>query len=446
MTHDWYCFECHDFREELLIDCKSCFRSFHNNNNCLKGSLISAEFECIYCSKLRTIDNSLRINTISKSRLNELLLILIKTLEFSVHNQKDLFEDYSIESNQTLMTLIFIHIDVKNIKDNTKNQFYDSLQQFENDFQHFIHNLMVLRTKDLNLLKEAFDKELKELKLCLNCYKYSRIDSYEEPNDWFTFVCEPPHQLVYAKQDRWPYWPSKVMAIQNNGHKYIVQYFEPKKFTRSIVTKERIKPIDYYFEANPIKCQSMFDSLILLLKHLKKLEENGSGYQTLINRLNNYLAKNQIKFKSKVNIAFELIVVLFLNLIQFSIFKIFFQSKFLKMENHLTNDRINGNLVIDLKPKSSKTSNANNVNLKNEPKNSLKSKSDKKKSIKRSAENADQKLKIAKTVKFGECSQHFSESKPTSTENITDNSDETHESIVKNVLTTTIIKVVKGLH
>jgi hypothetical protein len=116
------------------------------------------------------------------------------------------------------------------------------------------------------------------------------------------------------------------------------------------------------------------------------------------------------------------------------------------MENHLTNDRINGNLVIDLKPKSSKTSNANNVNLKNEPKNSLKSKSDKKKSIKRSAENVDQKLKIAKTVKFGECSQHFSESKPTSTENITDNSDKTHESIVKNVLTTTIIKVVKGLH
>jgi hypothetical protein len=99
---------------------------------------------------------------------------------------------------------------------------------------------MVLRTKDLILLIEAFDKELKELKLCLNCYKYLRIDSYEEPNDWLTFVCEPPHQLVYAKQDRWPYWPSKVMAIQNNGHKYIVQYFEPEKFTRSIVTKERM--------------------------------------------------------------------------------------------------------------------------------------------------------------------------------------------------------------
>jgi hypothetical protein len=87
------------------------------------------------------------------------------------------------------MTLIFIHIDVKNIKDNTKNEFYDSLQQFENDFQHFIHNLMVLRTKDLNLLVEAFHKELKELKLCLNCYKYSRVDSYEEPNGWFTSVC-----------------------------------------------------------------------------------------------------------------------------------------------------------------------------------------------------------------------------------------------------------------
>ncbi len=112
-----------------------------------------------------------------------------------------------------------------------------------------------------------------------------------------------------------------------NGHKYIVQYFEPQKFTHSIVSKESIKPIDYDFEANPIKSQSMFDSLVLLLKHLKKLEENGSSYQTLINRLNNYLAKNQIKFKSKVSIAFELIVVLFLNLIQFLIFKILFQLK-----------------------------------------------------------------------------------------------------------------------
>jgi hypothetical protein len=236
------------------------------------------------------------------------------------------------------------------------------------------------------------------------------------------------------------------MAIQNNGHKYFVQYFEPKTFTRSIVPKERIKPIDYDFEANPIKSQSMFDSLVLLLKHLKKLEENGSGYQTLINRLDNYLAKSQIKFKSKVNIAFQLIVVLFLNLIQFLIFKIFFQSKLLKMKNDLTNDRINGNLVIDLKPKSSKTSHGKNVNLKNEPKNNLKSKSDKKKSIKRSAENADRKLKIAKTVKFGKCSQHFIKSKPTSTENITDYSDETHETIVKKVLTTTITKVVEGLH
>lgn len=49
--------------------------------------------------------------------------------------------------------------------------------------------------------------EIGEINLCRDCYK--RSNEPEGP-DWFCLPCNPPHELVYAKAQGFPYWPAKV--------------------------------------------------------------------------------------------------------------------------------------------------------------------------------------------------------------------------------------------
>lgn len=50
-------------------------------------------------------------------------------------------------------------------------------------------------------------KEIDEIKLCKDCYRHS----YEKINEhWFSLPCTKNHDLVYAKQYGFPYWPAKV--------------------------------------------------------------------------------------------------------------------------------------------------------------------------------------------------------------------------------------------
>lgn len=48
---------------------------------------------------------------------------------------------------------------------------------------------------------------LEEIIKCHYCYKYSMEKSSKY---WFCKPCKPPHELVYAKQGDFPYWPAKV--------------------------------------------------------------------------------------------------------------------------------------------------------------------------------------------------------------------------------------------
>lgn len=52
--------------------------------------------------------------------------------------------------------------------------------------------------------------DLAELDQCKDCFHYSR-----EKNEryWFCKPCNPPHELVFAKEKGFPYWPAKVILI-----------------------------------------------------------------------------------------------------------------------------------------------------------------------------------------------------------------------------------------
>lgn len=58
---------------------------------------------------------------------------------------------------------------------------------------------------------------------CYDCY--FNINTHV---NWFEMVCKRPHCVVWAKVEGHPYWPAKVMSLNNNqvevcffgGHEY----------------------------------------------------------------------------------------------------------------------------------------------------------------------------------------------------------------------------------
>lgn len=60
-------------------------------------------------------------------------------------------------------------------------------------------------------LSELCHRDVKSIQTCAECFEYWAID----PNDYFAKVCTKPHLIVYAKAHGFPYWPAKVLAINN---------------------------------------------------------------------------------------------------------------------------------------------------------------------------------------------------------------------------------------
>ena len=67
--------------------------------------------------------------------------------------------------------------------------------------------------------------DLKDITMCRDCYRYAneRQEKY-----WFCKPCRPFHELVYAKQKGFPYWPAKVMRVLEEGQNYDVRYVNTK--------------------------------------------------------------------------------------------------------------------------------------------------------------------------------------------------------------------------
>lgn len=57
------------------------------------------------------------------------------------------------------------------------------------------------------LMLRDCNRDLDEIMRCRHCYKYS---IQKNSKFWFCKPCKPPHELVYAKQEDFPYWPAKV--------------------------------------------------------------------------------------------------------------------------------------------------------------------------------------------------------------------------------------------
>lgn len=60
------------------------------------------------------------------------------------------------------------------------------------------------------------EKEMESLQKCADCYVNNNIDAF--------LVCSKPHLLLWAQYDIYPYWPVKILSI-NEASKTLEVFF-----------------------------------------------------------------------------------------------------------------------------------------------------------------------------------------------------------------------------
>lgn len=153
------------------------------------------------------------------------------------------------------------------IKQKIDRMEYETLNEFQADLLDIQHSIGVLHGvasqeyEATNYLKKDSTFEINEIWQCRDCYRHSNelSDSF-----WFTKPCVIRHELVFAKQIGFPYWPAKVIKVVDR--KYDVRFFGGKH-ARAIIDANFVKPIDTSLDDLKITKKSPG-----LLKALEELE------------------------------------------------------------------------------------------------------------------------------------------------------------------------------
>lgn len=108
--------------------------------------------------------------------------------------------------------------------------------------------------------------DIKEIRRCADCY---RISNEKSEKMWFCIPCDPPHQLVYAKQKGYPYWPAKVMQVTEEM--YDVRFFGGHHM-RANIEKVFIRPITASLQSLQVKKknQHVYSTVAIAVYYLRQ--------------------------------------------------------------------------------------------------------------------------------------------------------------------------------
>ncbi|XP_049821980.1 zinc finger MYND domain-containing protein 11 isoform X2 [Aethina tumida] len=184
--------------------------------------------------------------------------------------------------------LFYEHKDMSVIEVNLNSIAYEKLADFLADIYTVQHNVAIFHGLDAQeygatelMIRDTL-YDLTELKNCPDCYKHSNEKINQK---WFCLPCRNNHELVWAKQRGYPYWPAKV--LKETPTQYDVRFFGGK-YERALLQKNLVKPISVPKETLQIKSSSAFS------KALEELEY----HRTL---LNNPHELEKLKASSKLN-------------------------------------------------------------------------------------------------------------------------------------------------
>lgn len=291
---DWYCFECHLAGD--VNECRNCYRVYHSdcinnvkrkfeqqrkaNENLDAGPISETNEEntvhsstkdirnYVYDEALCSVCNMAAIDDceLDKAEMNYLLKFVLHrirswlpTILTHTMAEEDRPEwltegELSWRANQ----LFAEHRDMSVIEVKINSETYTKLSEFMADVLTVQHNVAVFHgiesqefgAADLMLRDTIHD--ITELKNCPDCYRHS---NEKINNKWFCLPCRKPHELVWAKQKGYPYWPAKI--IRRTSTHYDVRFFGGK-YERALLPKNLIKPISTPKAQLSIKSSSAF--------------------------------------------------------------------------------------------------------------------------------------------------------------------------------------------
>lgn len=268
--HDWYCFECH--KEGEVLYCSTCHRVYHEA--CLKDPLPEDEkLICDICKMIKSKD-ALKFE---RDDLNLLLGYACLRLKEKVCNSRELCKMPLTEDEKWRHKfLIFEQMDLTIIEDKTQDNVYKRIEEFQSDAQTLVHNIVLyygvhsaLADMARQMLRDCC-YDLGEIRQCRDCY---RTSNEKRDKFWFCQPCDPPHELVYAKQKGFSYWPAKVIRV-NNGV-YDVRFFGGYH-QRANVEKDHIKPITTNLQSLQLKRNAALNKALEELKRHQQLLDNSS--------------------------------------------------------------------------------------------------------------------------------------------------------------------------
>ncbi|XP_017771081.1 PREDICTED: zinc finger MYND domain-containing protein 11 [Nicrophorus vespilloides] len=170
--------------------------------------------------------------------------------------------------------LFYRHIDMSIVESKIQSNDYEKFSEFQADVVTMLHNVAIFHGVEsqefgaAELMLRDMKYDISELQNCVDCYKHSN----EKINDkWFCLPCRVPHQLVWAKQKGYPYWPAKV--LRETDTTYDVRFFSGK-YERSILPKNCIKPISTSLSQLNVKKSFAFNKAVVELNLHQKLLDN----------------------------------------------------------------------------------------------------------------------------------------------------------------------------
>ncbi|RXG72320.1 Zinc finger MYND domain-containing protein 11 [Armadillidium vulgare] len=295
-THDWYCFECHQSGE--VVCCSKCYRVFHST--CLDSTDFPFHpnlFVCPICKK-RLYQRSAGRSRLAREELNGLLMFIVSRLKeklpmnilervvTSTTQKSNVFisdrgagqsqgkteQNGGINLSEPWRAQILLHhqMDLRTMEQKAQDGRYKTLLDFEIDALTIVHNVVIfhgvhstMADMGRQMLRDC-QHDLAELDQCKDCFHYSR-----EKNEryWFCKPCNPPHELVFAKEKGFPYWPAKVLKVENDI--YHVRFFG-NQHQIADVDKSCIKPITTSLHSIQVKRTSAW---IKAYEELKKHQE-----------------------------------------------------------------------------------------------------------------------------------------------------------------------------
>ncbi|XP_076388066.1 zinc finger MYND domain-containing protein 11 isoform X2 [Megachile rotundata] len=289
--HDWYCCKCQ--KAGVVECCQQCHRVYHPE--CHVPSNIKLKI-CHFCESINndTYPDKMDLNHILSFTCGHLKAklppeITNRTIVFNhdpiiMPNNKYSGPTWVSEGEDAWRPNILIkhHMDLAIMDSNIKKNGYNNLAEFQADAHNILHNIIIyhgahsiIGEMGLTMYQDCC-YDLQEIRRCADCY---RISNEKSEKMWFCIPCNPPHQLVYAKQKGYPYWPAKVMQV--NGNIYDVRFFGGHHM-RANIEKVFIRPITSSLQSLQIKRSTAWNRAFEELKlHQNLLQKMGKNIKDL---------------------------------------------------------------------------------------------------------------------------------------------------------------------